>query len=419
MVVLRGRVFQIGAAVSMALLGLLAVALGWAAMQYRQFSADISQSRSRLPASVDRALPTARPGPLDAPEVTLVRYTSALSTGGAVLFFTDPKRHLMSFLALPPSTHIGSQSLARLDVPTTIAALRTSTAVRVDHVALIDRSDIGSLVSGLGGITITNPAVVRAVQPDGRVRTFGRGRISLDGAGAVAYLRGARPGEPLENASMAILGGTFKELLRPNSLGTLEAAGSALASSASTDLTDADVLGLAYLRVNGGTAVQCHLQRKVDLTSTYATSVLAQFLGAEPPSAGCTPRPFAGRTLGPPEALVRVLQNFGWRAFAFGSGLALLLMLLIGAALMTVGRGARQTASARLPMIPRPGAPPSPDVVWHAGATPRPALDAPPPAAPEPETPQPQTESPGTRRPARVDVSRAADAVARRRRASG
>ena len=45
-------------------------------------------------------------------------------------------------------------------------------------------------------------------------------------------------------------------------------------------------------------------------------------------------------------------------------------------------------------MIPRPSAPPSPDVVWHAGATPRPALDAPPPAAPEPETPQPQTESP-------------------------
>jgi hypothetical protein len=249
-------------------------------------------------------------------------------------------------------------------------------------------------VSGLGGITITNPAVVRAVQPDGRVRTFGRGRISLDGAGAVAYLRGARPGEPLENASMAILGGTFKELLRPNSLGTLEAAGSALASSASTDLTDADVLGLAYLRVNGGTALQCHLQRKVDLTSTQATSVLAQFLGAEPPSAGCTPRPFAGRTLAPPKALVRVLQNFGWRAFAFGSGLALLLMLLIGAALMTVGRGARQTAAARLPMIPRPGAPPSPDVVWNAGATPRQGLDAPPSAAAEPETPQPQTESP-------------------------
>ena len=160
MVVLRGRVFQVGAAVSVALLGLLAVTLGWAAIQYRQFSADISQSRNRLPASVGRALPAAPPGALDAPEVTLVRYTAGLSTGGAVLFFTDPKR-LMSFLALPPSTHIGSRSLARLDVPTTIAALRASTAVRVDHVALIDRSDVGSLVSGLGGITIANPDVVR------------------------------------------------------------------------------------------------------------------------------------------------------------------------------------------------------------------------------------------------------------------
>jgi hypothetical protein len=149
-------VFQVGAAASMALLGLLAVTLGWAAMQYRQFSADISHSRSRLPASVDRALPAAPPGALDAPEVTLVRYTSALSTAGAVLFFTEPKRRLMSFLALPPSTHIGSQSLAGLDVPETIAALRAATAVRVDHVALIDRSDVGSLVSGIGGIRITN-----------------------------------------------------------------------------------------------------------------------------------------------------------------------------------------------------------------------------------------------------------------------
>ena len=262
MVVLRGRVFQVGAAVSVALLGLLAVTLGWAAIQYRQFSADISQSRNRLPASVGRALPAAPPGALDAPEVTLVRYTAGLSTGGAVLFFTDPKRRLMSFLALPPSTHIGSRSLARLDVPTTIAALRASTAVRVDHVALIDRSDVGSLVSGLGGITITNPDVVRETQPDGRVTTVGRGRISLDGPGAVAYLAGAGTGEPLENASMAVLGGIFKELLRPNSVGTLDAAGSALASSASTDLTDADVLGLAYLRVNGGTALQCHLERK-------------------------------------------------------------------------------------------------------------------------------------------------------------
>ncbi|HEV8156745.1 MAG TPA: LCP family protein, partial [Gaiellales bacterium] len=122
--------------------------------------------------------------------MTLVRYTSGLSTAGAVLFFTDPKRHLMSFLALPPSTRIGSRSLARLDVPTTIAALRASTAVRVDHVALIDRSDVGSLVSGLGGITITNPDVVRTTEPSGRVRTFSAGRIRLDGPGAVAYLAG-------------------------------------------------------------------------------------------------------------------------------------------------------------------------------------------------------------------------------------
>ena len=396
MVVLRGRVFQVGAAVSVALLGLLAVTLGWAAIQYRQFSADISQSRNRLPASVGRALPAAPPGALDAPEVTLVRYTAGLSTGGAVLFFTDPKRRLMSFLALPPSTHIGSRSLARLDVPTTIAALRASTAVRVDHVALIDRSDVGSLVSGLGGITITNPDVVRETQPDGQVTTVGRGRISLDGPGAVAYLAGAGTGEPLENASMAVLGGIFKELLRPNSVGTLDAAGSALASSASTDLTDADVLGLAYLRVNGGTALQCHLERKVDLTTTHATSVLAQFLGSKQPGPGCVPKPFAGRTFAPPKALVRVLQSFGWRAFAFGSGLALLLMLLIGAALMMAGRAPRRTAPARLPMIPHPSASPSPDVVW--GSAPRRGPDTPRPAAAEPETLQPEAQTHEDRR---------------------
>ena len=103
MVVLRGRVFQVGAAVSVALLGLLAVTLGWAAIQYRQFSADISQSRNRLPASIGRALPAAPPGALDAPEVTLVRYTAGLSTGGAVLFFTDPKR--TDVVSGPPAEH--------------------------------------------------------------------------------------------------------------------------------------------------------------------------------------------------------------------------------------------------------------------------------------------------------------------------
>jgi hypothetical protein len=68
--------------------------------------------------------------------------------------------------------------------------------------------------------------------------------------------------------------------------------------------------------------------------------------------------------------------------------LALLLMLLIGAALMTVIRAPQRAAPARLPMIPRPGASPSPDVVWHAGAA------APRPAAAKPETPHPETEAP-------------------------
>ena len=238
----------------MALLGLLAVALGWAAMQYRQFSADISQSRNRLPASVDRALPAAPPGALDAPEVTLVRYTSALSTAGAVLFFTDPKGRLM-FVSGPPAEHTYRQPV-------------TGSPRRADD----DRRS-SSLDRGAGRPRCAHRPVARRkprVRPrrhhdhESRRRAGDPARRPSDNRSAEAGFRSMAPGAVAYLRRSADLGNrsrtrvwpywaaSFKELLRPNSVGTLDAAGSALASSASTDLTDADVLGLAYLRVRRG-----------------------------------------------------------------------------------------------------------------------------------------------------------------------
>ena len=55
-------------------------------------SGDISQSRTQLPVHVEirRSPPTT--GVLDHPQVTLVRYSSGISAGAAVLFSTVPDR---------------------------------------------------------------------------------------------------------------------------------------------------------------------------------------------------------------------------------------------------------------------------------------------------------------------------------------
>jgi hypothetical protein len=325
------RLIQVSAVLLVVGLCMAAVGLSWVAYELRGLSSDISQSQARLPAPVRAALPVDA-GILEHPQVTLVRYSSGISAGAAVLFSTVPARHLAAFLTLPPSTQVNGSPLDDLNTQKAIGALGAE-GITVDHVALIDPARVGPLVDGLGGITVHNATTFVALTPQGREQRFDRGKLHLDGDRAEAYVEAATTREQLETGSDAVLAGIVQKVLAPAGFQQMQTMGGALAGSASTDLTDADVVGLVELRLHGGAAIQCQVPRHTPIAQERTT--VDQFLGkAANPGAPCRVHHVEGAQLAPPVAIVRVVQHYGWHLFVAAALLLILLATIAGVALV-------------------------------------------------------------------------------------
>ena len=251
----------------------------WLALEYHWFSSDVAKSRARLPATLQSSLAPAK-NVLNQPQVTLVRYRNGTSTGGAVLFSTNPQTRVVSFLTIPPVSTLDGREFRRYSTPQLIDALKQRAGITVRHVAIIDLTNVGALVDGIGGIHVDNPAAFDVTLAGGRTWFFAKGPLQLDGAHAVAYLRrGILRGNALGQAGVIVLKGIVHRVLEPSSVGSLQTTGTALASSTATDLTDADVIGLIYLRLEGGTGMECGFPPRQELTSSSGTATVQAFLG--------------------------------------------------------------------------------------------------------------------------------------------
>ncbi len=346
------RLIQVSAVLLVVGLCMAAVVLGWVAYELRGLSGDISQSQARLPAPVRAVLPVDA-GILEHPQVTLVRYSSGISSGAAVLFSTVPDRDLAAFLTLPPSTQVNGSPLDNLNTRRAIGALGAE-GITVDHVALIDPARVPRLVDGLGGITVDNKTTFVALTADGSELRFDQGKLNLDGDRARAYVEAATTREQLEAASVAVLTGIVQKVLAPAGFQRMQAMGAALAGSAATDLTDADVVGLVELRLRGGTAVQCQVPRHTPIAEQQAR--VDQFLGkAATPGAPCRTHHVDGAALAPPVTVVRVVQHYGWHLFVAAALLLLLLATIAAVVLATRWPKIDQNPPrGAMPPLPRP-----------------------------------------------------------------
>ena len=229
------------------------------AVQYHRFSTDIQRSEAPLPATIRASLPPSK-GTLDSPQVTLVRGSGGLASGGLVLFRTVPDKGTAAFLSVPPSTVLDGVRVSRQSIPTLVHMLRAALGIQVSHVAVINLGNVSRLVDGIGGIQIRNPAEVELPVSPSRTWRFPAGTLRLNGPHAAVYLRQGAPGsEQRDQAERRVLRAIVGHALEPTSVGDLQATGTAVAHSAVTDLTDADVLGLVWDRLQGRHVVQCTL----------------------------------------------------------------------------------------------------------------------------------------------------------------
>jgi hypothetical protein len=356
---LQARLVQVS--VSMLVLGLLIAAcvLAWIAIELRNLSGDISESRARLPASVGAVLPK-NTSILSDRQVTLVRYSRGVSQGAGVLFSTVPDRHLVGFLVLPPSTIVHGSPLSSLSTGDAIRAFHGD-GIPVSHVALIDPEKVPEIVDRVGGVTLVNRTPFAVQDTNGRTVNFPAGPLRLGSRNAALYVQAATTQEPLETASSTLLAALVHALLQPTGFDQLQSIGGAFADATSTDLGPSDVLGLVDLRLRGGSAVQCRLPRGQQLTAWRALVAAALGESSTVPLP-CHRRPLQPSGAAPPVAVVRVVQHYGWHLFMGGAIALCALAALIAGLLAALWPGRRNRPRPREDWTPR--RPQHGDVVW-------------------------------------------------------
>jgi cell envelope-related transcriptional attenuator-like protein len=351
---LRVRLLRLSGVMLVVGLALSAGVVAWIAYVLHGLTTDIATSQSSVPSAVTRVLPTGT-DILDHPQVIMVRYSSGVSRTAAVLVSTVPDRRLVAFLTLPPSTSLGtSEPLGSYSTPDAIKALK-SDRITVTHVALIQPQKIAPLVDALGGVTVHNPLDFTVQTKLGANVHFPRGEDRLDGQRAALYVEAATTNEHLETASAALLAGVVRGMVTDVPVGRIRGIADAMAGSVSSDLSDADVLGLVEMRLRGGELLQCRAFRGEPLTEAANQQAIERFLGVPGATGGrCTARHVNATTGAPPTAIVNVVRHYGWKLFG-----VLALMLSTFA---LVAAGVLVTHWPR--PVRRPQASPPPPLTW-------------------------------------------------------
>jgi anionic cell wall polymer biosynthesis LytR-Cps2A-Psr (LCP) family protein len=330
------------------------------AVQYNRFSADIHRSEAPLPATIRAVLPPSK-GTLDQPQVTLVRGSGGLASGGLVLFRTVPDNGTAAFLSVPPSTIVNGVRVSRQSTPELIRVLRARLGVQVSHVAVINLGNVSRLVDGIGGIQLRNPSAVELPVSPSRTWRFPAGTLRLNGPHTAVYLRQGAPGsEQRDQAERRVLRAIVGHALEPTSVGDLQATGTAVAHSAVTDLTDADVLGLVWDRLQSRRVVQCTLPENTQAESGVSPGIVAGFLAPDSSAAvaGCRGTAIASTPYLPPKAVVVIVQHYGSRVFVVVAAAAVLMALAMAALFVRM----------RVRRAPAPAGPPHRPIPARAGA---------------------------------------------------
>ncbi len=376
------------------LLIVIASVLGWLA--YVGFQSDVSAANSRIPVSVASAL-AAGGAATDGSSVLIASPGGAIRP--AVLMRSDESHDTTRVLLLSGGSELGGAAIGDLtskaDIATLIAQLDHN-GLSVNHVILIDPSQLQAVVDGLGGVTISNPKAVQVSGLTGGPLRLERGDVRITGPEAQAYVSsrlkadtGASMSLDLRQARVLAAVGTA--LVQPVSLSSARKAGSVIKARVATDLSASDILRWVGARAQATSATRC-----VAKAGAVGPALIRQFSGSVAPGSlppGCTSKTLAsGATAGISAYLARNAKSVLTWVFVIATLVmtaAILSLVITSPSFILLGGGRISEQEDESPVSadrePEAAAPP-----------PEPAMRQHPPAPrPEPQERQPPTEAAG------------------------
>jgi hypothetical protein len=132
-----------------------------------------------------------------------------------------------------------------------------------------------------------------------------------------------------------------------------------VAHSAVTDLTDADVLGLVWDRLQSRHVVQCALPENTAAESGVGPGIVAGFLApdASAQATGCSATAIAATPYLPPKAIIVIVQHYGTSVFVFVAAAAVLMAIAMAALFVRMRvRAPAPAGPPRRPISARAGA---------------------------------------------------------------
>jgi hypothetical protein len=293
------------------LLVVIASVLGWLA--YVGFQSDVSAANSRIPVSVASALAAGGAG-TDGSSVLIASPGGTIRS--AVVMRSDESHHTTRVLLLTGGSELGGAAIgdltAKPDVATLISQLDRN-GLNVNHVILIDPSQLQAVVDGLGGVTIPNPKAVQVSGSTGAPLQIERGDVRITGSQAQAYVSGhlkagAGASMSLDLRQARVLAAVGAALVQPASLSSARKAGSVIKAQVATDLSASDILHWVGARVQASSATRC-----VAEAGAVDPGLIRQFSRTGAPGSlpsGCTSKALAsGATAGVTAFLARNVKT--------------------------------------------------------------------------------------------------------------
>jgi LCP family protein required for cell wall assembly len=248
--------------------------LSWLTLGLLAVRSSVTQANERLDPRARAALAPAGALLAEPTTILLIGVDDQANSDTLQVLRFDPARQLQSTLAIPRDLRVNVPGYGDDKINAAYAAGGSALAIKtvseytglpIEHVMVIDFEGLEQVVDAVGGITVDNPGNIRSVF-GAELYTFPKGRITLNGAEALAYARVRKnilnPADSdvsRGQRQQAVIQALRAKVASPGGLLRLRNVATSLGGTFATDLTLWQFLQLGYLDARASRKLRCNL----------------------------------------------------------------------------------------------------------------------------------------------------------------
>lgn len=245
---------------------LLATFVIWSLLAYLTLRGATAEANRDISPRARAALADPGGGLLGTAQNTLVlgsdadRDRSGARADTVLIMRTDPDAGSVRYLSIPRDLRVNMPGIGHVKITEAFAyrgnrgvinAIRDELGIPIHHIMVIDFKGVSKMVDAVGGVTVDNPFELRdCPYPGGRLVSFPRGEIALNGAEALVYVRVRKCDSDVERAQrqQLVVAAIKSKLLTWTGLPVAPWRGARMVRAMGTDFSTTDLAKFGWLQ---------------------------------------------------------------------------------------------------------------------------------------------------------------------------